>query len=754
MNVVETISRLDFGELNRILSKLSHYPIYLDLPDGFKSADTIDEVEKQSLFLLDVLQKAKNAVNVFSDVGSGLSLGAIPAEKRYIYEKVKFPLRQISYALGSQIDECIDDLETIQSRVLFLIARAGQGKTNFVCDFAENVLRKRSLLCLFFTGQELRHVDPDKIGEYMVRSVFGDKYNGSMEEMLRDLERMCLTDQAPVTTIIDGINEHGDIGVFSHRLERLVEKILEYDYVKLILTCRSEYFDQRFHNFRGASFAGKICFVEDLEQCMSDTHRDHLLKAYFHFFKLYCPHLSWRARKALERDTVLLRMFCEAYGDHTAEETIPLPQLTDIYQDEIFRIYLDKKLEGASQYYDSSSRLSVGVDARYQRVLSRIIHLMIEREQFANIPVSDLDEEHHAALGEMIGEDIIFRKDLVGRSLLDEKREVINFTFDEFRDFLLADHLVMKTFKEDAKAFAGIVERLTRPKSPVAEGISKFIFFASKRPEGEKVHNVIADSPWYKEVFLECIFSVQEKFITQDDLREIESRFFENIRHSSWTIFSLIPRYRTDLYSVLNIDLLFRILDKLDESEYDKLVRPVFSRRGVYRFEEERYWPIEELANDIREILMNEDLSCWPCFEKLVELLIYLFDIRDRDHTCPAFTVFREFAETYTDVAIGLLERRTRIRNSGIAAQVWDMLTHLSRKGDMPKELVDEGCQLLAELDGGEDAKQSRLARAVALFLVSCRNSMGIELSDEVARRIKKIIAAPLWFGEYHGRAY
>jgi hypothetical protein len=312
--VVENIRRLDFSGLNRILLRLSLDPVCLDLPDGFKPANTIEGVENQSLLLMDILGKAKSTVSVFnvvlSERGSDLSLGAIPAEKRYVYEKVKFPLSSTSYSLERRIGECIDDLKTIQSRLLFLIARAGQGKTNFVCDFAENVLSKRSLLCFFFTGRELSNVDPDAIGEYMVRSVFGEKYDGSMEEMLKDLEKWCLSNQAPAIIIIDGINEHKDIGVFSHRLERLVERILEYKFVKLILTCRSEYFDQRFGNFREASFADKICFVENLGRYMGDMHKAHLIEAYLGFFKLYCPYLSERARKALERDTLLLTVGC------------------------------------------------------------------------------------------------------------------------------------------------------------------------------------------------------------------------------------------------------------------------------------------------------------------------------------------------------------------------------------------------------------------------------------------------------------
>ena len=518
--VVEAVRRLNLSTINRILLKLSLEPISLDLPADLEVVDAIDQAESQTSRLLDILQKARDEVDAFCELRSDPSLEAIiPIDRRYVYEEIWFPLGGAGSSSRRRVDECIDDLRTIQSHVLFLVARAGQGKTNFVCDFAENVLHKRSLLCLFFTGQELRYVDPDEISEYIVESVFGDRYNGHIEGMLGDLERLGLADQAPITIIIDGINEHSNISVFSHRLEELIEKILEHRFIKVIVTCRSEYFDQRFDNFKRASFADRIYFVENFGQCMSNTHRDHMLEAYFRFFKLNCQYLSTRAAEALERDTLLLRMFCEAYGNHDAAEDIQLPQVMDIYKDEVFRLYLDKKLEGASQRYASPLHPSVGAGARYKRVLGQVIRIMVQREQFADIPVADLGEEYFSPLGEMIDEGLIFRKDLVeGRSVLDEKSEVISFTFDEFRDFLLADHLVMVTFLEDAEAFRSIVERLTNANSPVAEGISKYIFFASKRRECQEVYKVIAESPWYKRVFSECIFSVREDLITQEDL--------------------------------------------------------------------------------------------------------------------------------------------------------------------------------------------------------------------------------------------
>jgi hypothetical protein len=69
-------------------------------------------------------------------------------------------------------------------------------------------------------------------------------------------------------------------------LEKFVERVLEHKNLKLILTCRSEYFSERFSNFKQSSFAKRIRFVNDLEQRMSEIHRDQMVKAYFRFFNL------------------------------------------------------------------------------------------------------------------------------------------------------------------------------------------------------------------------------------------------------------------------------------------------------------------------------------------------------------------------------------------------------------------------------------------------------------------------------------
>jgi hypothetical protein len=79
----------------------------------------------------------------------------------------------------------------------------------------------------------------------------------------------------------------------------------------------------------------------------------------------------------------------------------------------VFREYLDRKVTGAAEYAQDSSGIRVGDEAEYRGMLKYIVQLMIQREQYGNIPIADLPEEYHDELGILLGEDVIVRKDLV-----------------------------------------------------------------------------------------------------------------------------------------------------------------------------------------------------------------------------------------------------------------------------------------------------------------------------------------------------
>ena len=168
------------------------------------------------------------------------------------------------------------------------------------------------------------------------------------------------------------------------------------------------------------------------------------------------------------------------------------------------------------------------------------------------------------------------------------------------------------------------------------------------------------------------------ELITEEDLEEIKSLFPQNKRNAKWIFRSLLLlRWREDLYSKLNIQLLFRILDELDDAEYERLVRPIFEESYGWQDED---LPIDNIASQIGEILDdNEDISKCPSVVNLAELLIYLFSISGRSAPFPAHDVFHSFALKNTDTAIGLLKKHAGTRSKVVASGIKDMLSILCR---------------------------------------------------------------------------
>lgn len=717
---LDDVHRLSLSEVNRVLTKLSVPTLEFRWDDEPSASVNIVDVYDHIAFLRKFLRRFRNEIYPFTyPWRSRKALGndIIPHHKAYVYKDMQYVLGAAATAITRDIDELLDSIEAMSSRVLLIVGRAGQGKTNFVCDLVETALLTRDIPCVFFTGHDFNHAGAQQISRYFVQTLFGDRVD-SLDEALRFLDELALGSNTPTIVIIDGINEHTSVRQFSHYLERFIERVLEYTNLKVVLTCRSEYFEERFSNLRQASFAESILYIDDLERHMSETHREEMVRGYFRYFKLRPSPITDRAFTALSNDTLLLRMFCEVYGDVNAESEIPL-QVTDIYRDKVFREYLRTKIDKAVEAETDTARLSTGRTSKYRRALRTIIELMIARTQWVDIPIADLPDEQHDTIGLLLGEDIILRRDLaLEDDVLCEQAEVINFTFDEFRDFLLADHLMNAVFKESPGTFEELVDQMTAPESPVAEGVSKYLFLASRRTSGREILGIMRDKTWYHGVFLDSIFSVEEDLITREDLEEIRERFVESVSNAQKIFRMLMLRWRIEWYPTLNIHLLFDIIDKLDEELFDRLVAASLEQT-TYRVDEgERSKAMEDLADDLAEALDDLVLTAHPDFPNLMELLIYLFPVSVRWlHSSPAFETFRKYAGLYPDKAIALLRKHTQSNSMRRRSYVWRMLAHLVHTGQVPGELSSEAAQVLADAKDRHRSGSDLVVQEVAWFL-------------------------------------
>lgn len=739
---VEEFRAIDTSFLNRLHAMLRISPFSLKLPNGFKAPSRLGQVYARCSKLRAHFENlSKDLLDDYYKENWDNLRRRLPADTQYIFDDAKYVVRNPGCCVRRAIEKLVADLSLMKARVFLLTSRAGQGKTNFVCDFAENFLLLHRIPCLLLTGRELRAVPTDGLVAHLAQIICGDDAAISLIDALAAVGSVCDEANAPFVVIFDGINEHPDIGHFADALEKVIERLLSFSFVKVIVTCRSEYFSERFSNLRTATFSDSIHEVQEIQREMPELHRHRMRMAYFRFFRLQPSYMSSTVCQTLERDPLLLRFFCEAYGDPDVRDPVTLPAMPDVYREAVFRKYLAKKLNEVASRHSPGPGAGVPVTRPYKDVLRAIIGFMVGRSQFVDIPLSAVDTSLQDALAELIAEDVFVRRDLVaGRSVLDADAEVINFTFDEFRDYLLADHL-LNVVREDEgeEAFTRKLRQFTDDKCPIVEGITRFMFYEAKKPGCEELLASIASMPWYDTVFLQCIFSVEECCVTDSDIQIITTEFSGNPAKAQSIFFALMHRWDTVALPRLNIDVLFRILDGLSDEAFNDLVQPVFyDPMQQYAYHASVPYEIERFSSDIRSLVIKPSSSWDTHYTKLVELLIYLFAIEGPAYDFPAYALFSDLAAQRPKEAVDMLSSHIDVGLMSVRGRVWEMLADIAARGfEMPVWLVDRAMERLRKSNKGSIYATNSMRR----FLIACRGTLGMELNDDLMTA-----AAPLTF--------
>ena len=225
----------------------------------------------------------------------------------------------------------------------------------------------------------------------------------------------------------------------------------------------------------------------------------------------------------------------------------------------------------------------------------------------------------------------------------------------------------------------------------VAEGVSKFLFYLAKRGNHADLHELVKEEQWYKESFLCAIFSIEDELINNLDVAEIRRRFFDAARDATEITCALIYRFDGSLYRHLNIRLLFEVFDKLSREQFQTFVVPIFESS----YQQDAYWPIEQLAKDLVDLVgkcSNDDLHrASPLFE----LLLYLLPVRGVGCGYPARTAVVTLLDSKPELISLVLLPKLKAISQVYSPYHWDMLGDLLRGG---QELPVDVCEAAAEV--------------------------------------------------------
>jgi len=739
------MEKLNFAHLNRFFGMAGIEAFCVELPEDLRATPKIGDMQSKCEELIKLLQEKRGYLDDLKKKDRDALKAVLPPD-RFESAWGYWPLvRSAMYAASGSLEAVQEYVEAIKAKVVLITSRAGKGKTNFVCDLAENVLRKRGVPGVFFTARDFDHVLDDML-KHFLEKILPEATSLSQSEKFEIVQGLSEEKGQPLVVIIDGLNESQDIVKFRAQLEEFVAELLCYDFVRVILTCRSEYLQYRFDNLERASFAESIVTIENLE--MRECEKRRLVHKYFEFFGLSYSNIYGNAWYLLSQNPLLLRFYCETYGNPNSKTIKHLGDISNIYKVDLFEQYLTKKLKDIANMERQGRGKPLGYQAQFTDALKAIVKFMVEKKTYADVAIDQLEPEVLGPIERLACEDVILRKDLAEPISMSEGAiEVVNFTFDEFRDYLIADYLVKIVWPKNRDEFGSFTDSLIeireenvggRPRkmylpSVIAEGVSRFIFQMARHRGINELEVALGGREWYESTYLESIFAIEDRYVRKEDVARVRDEFLAGIEKSSEICYQLIQRYDKSEYENLNIWTLFSILRELTEKEYCELVDPVFQSYMPYEYRHKDHftWKVDSVVKTLRGKL--------DCKGKthLFEILIFLFAVPSKGYISPALDLYDEFAAKYPDVAVQQLSDNTEIVNGHIRIHIWEKLMHLLQEGQKIPGIENMASQALSELKELSKAEYA-FERRLANVLMSIANADSSVFSAEEVRMIEK----------------
>jgi len=669
---IEELKNIEFYFFNNILEKLGFKKQEIIIDNKLLFPKSIDDIYVFIQDLIKIFQEFKDSIPNLEDREK--------LKKTLSYQEYEVFLKE--YATDRRFKWFIENFEKkfnlLNKKFILLTEKAGQGKTNLVCDFVDKVMLKKSLYGLMFTGNEFNNLDKKAIEDIILKDVYGFEASFvTFDEFLNDIEYLCKKTNSTFTLIIDGLNENSNIEHFSQELYKFTENILERDFVRLIFTCRSEYFKERFTIFKNPTFKDSMMLLDNymsryhdyINENLPEYLEERLLKSYFNFFKVENT-IFTNVRHQLANDFLLLRIFCEVYGKKTNPNP-PIEQVYNIYKDDLFKRYFEYKKDEiqAKTTYSLTD---------FQELFQKILSYMIENNEYINIPFEALKDVNTDLLNYIIDEDIFFRKDLIkDKSSVLANKEVLNFTFDEFRDYLLADYFANS--EEDIEEF---IRSIDTDKTAI-EGIEKYLFFKSRKSEYREKLKFLEDLEYYDDLFLDNIFSIKDEDITDEDIQKVKKLFVSGYDFSKDIISLLMFRHYTEQYKKLNIFILFEIIESLDDEQYKTLVNPKFKINYEY-YLRRRSGQFLDLLQHLNKIVDSRDFSTEYQLHNIFEFMFLLLGVEDESKygDCPyeLISVLEKYIDKYPQEAKKILLKYKDINIEKIKENIWELLDYYSNK--------------------------------------------------------------------------
>jgi hypothetical protein len=559
--VRDLLEKINYADLNSLLRLAKEPELTVELEtEALKATPSTFAELEDWLKILDnavgrELQKVGPLSWNYKDYGAKYE----PAHKDAAsWSIARFRVESVATGLSYLLENARSQLHLMRKKIFLVTSMAGQGKTNFVCDLIENQFRSFEIPCVFIPARELNSYSArQRLLGFISNNRYSPNFTNIHEylDLFDSVAREC---GKPFLIVIDGINEVNALDEFNDELKDFCNAVCQYDLVKIVITCRSEFFDEKYASILNEPFSSLVHRVTDLRSKMSELSKKRLLKSYLAHFRI-AGYVSGAAKDFLKNDLLLLRIFCERHeGDDVGH-------MSDIYKGDLFEEFLLGKIESFPE----------NLRAKAFPTLLKIASQMLAADDYSKLSVRDFSIDEKEIVHRLVADDVILRQEIAAKSLLGLGDLIISFTYDELRDFIIAYELVHGASRDDVKSLQEVLSSL--PSRPIFEGVYKYVYLLARKANKIAVIEACERADGFIEHFALNVHLLPPPVQNADDVVRLKAILTDTsvprrVRRAA----SFLIRRRNSA-ELLNIDILIQHLNDLVSHGYKEFFRTIFS---------------------------------------------------------------------------------------------------------------------------------------------------------------------------------
>ena len=587
--IEDQIRKVDYSYLNKLLVKIDIAPLTSAIAP-LSDNDFPRSIEEVGKYLTERRAQIDSEIERVNPFGyspkNPTSRPAVAPEKEAMQSLLKLKTEGMASHAEWTYIEALRLLQKAESRILLVTSVAGQGKTNFICDLVENQFAKFEIPTVFIPARELnKYPHPNRIFSFVSQNRYLPKCD-NVYDVLDLFNRVSKGINKPFIVAIDGINEVKELDSFLSELSDFLNATCQFEFIKTIITCRTEFFDSKFSSLLSEPFSDSILRIEDLKAEMSDDSLRRMLRSYLKHFQIKVE-LSSNAASFLKSDLLMMRIFCDL------NEGKDKGHISDIYKIQLYQDYLLRKAESFPKHLKKELLPS----------LYRIAQHMLSDNCFYNINIGGYTAAQQEIVERLVSEDIILRREPSEKTLETMLDETISFTYDELRDFIIATYLSKDLAKNDFSAFCSVFANLES--LPIYEGVFKYVYLIARQSDDALILKQCEYAKQFDFHYSSAIATLPHELQTDDDVERVIKYLNVNVDKE------VVARLAVFLFNcdssdrLLNRRLLVEHINSFDDPDAENLLFAMFrTQASARRWGED---PIKDFLSDWLENSTPDD---------------------------------------------------------------------------------------------------------------------------------------------------